>query len=88
MLVCFGLSWPLNVAKAYRAGTTKGTSLPFIILIATGYVAGISAKLVTGQFNYVLAVYVLNLVIVLTNVVVYFRNLALDKGRDAGGAAR
>lgn len=26
MLVCFGLSWPLNVIKAYKAGTTKGTS--------------------------------------------------------------
>ena len=33
MLVCFGFSWPLNVIKAYKARTTKGTSLPFIILI-------------------------------------------------------
>ncbi len=44
MLVCFGFSWPLNVMKAYRARTAKGTSLPFIILIITGYVAGITAK--------------------------------------------
>lgn len=85
MLVCFGLSWPLNVAKAYRARTTRGTSLPFIILIVTGYVAGIGAKIVTQQFNYVLAVYVLNLIIVLTNMAVYFRNLALDKSRETSG---
>ena len=79
MLVCFGFSWPLNVVKAYRARTAKGTSLPFIILIITGYVAGITAKIINGQFNYVLAVYFLNLIIVMTNIFVYIRNKALDK---------
>lgn len=79
MLICFGLSWPLNVIKAYKARTTKGTSLPFILLIITGYIAGITAKLVSGQVNYVLAVYLLNLVIVSLNVVVYIRNAALDR---------
>lgn len=79
MLICFGLSWPLNVIKAYKAKTTKGTSLPFIFLIIFGYISGITAKLVTNQINYVLAVYLINLVIVSLNVVVYFRNAALDK---------
>ncbi len=79
MLVCFGLSWPLNVIKAYRARTAKGTSLPFILLIITGYLAGIAAKLVSRHINYVLAVYILNLVIVSANLVVYFRNAALDR---------
>ena len=79
MLICFGLSWPLNVIKAYKARTAKGTSLPFILLIITGYVAGITAKVITGQINYVLIVYLLNLVIVSMNVVIYFRNVALDK---------
>ena len=79
MLVCFGLSWPINVIKAYKAGTTKGTSLPFILLIITGYIAGITAKIVNGQFNYVFIVYIINLVIVMLNVVVYFRNYHLDK---------
>lgn len=79
MLVCFGFSWPLNVVKAYRAKTAKGTSLPFILLIITGYIAGISAKLISHQINYVLIAYVLNLAIVSLNVVVYFRNVALDR---------
>ncbi|MBQ3688204.1 MAG: SGNH/GDSL hydrolase family protein [Treponema sp.] len=81
MLVCFGFSWPLNVIKAYRARSAKGTSLAFILLIITGYVAGILAKYINGQLNYVLAVYFLNLVIVLVNLAVYFRNRALDNGR-------
>ena len=84
MLVCFGFSWPLNVIKAYRAKTAKGTSLPFILLIIAGYIAGISAKLITRQINYVLIAYILNLAIVSLNVVVYFRNVSLDKKRLQG----
>ena len=53
MLVCFGLSWPINVIKAYKARTAKATSLPFILLIFVGYIAGISAKVISGQMNYV-----------------------------------
>lgn len=79
MLICFGLSWPLNVVKAYRARTAKGMSLPFILLIISGYISGITAKLISGQINYVLIVYFLNLAIVSLNVLVYFRNVALDK---------
>ena len=79
MLICFGFSWPLNVIKAYKAKTAKGTSLPFILLIIAVYIAGISAKLVTHQFNYVLIAYIVNLSIVSANVIIYFRNVSLDK---------
>lgn len=79
MLVCFGLSWPINVIKAYQSRTAKSTSLPFILLIFTGYIAGIMAKIITHQINYVLIVYLLNIAIVMVNIGVYFRNAALDK---------
>ena len=81
MLVCFGFSWPLNLIKNYKAETAKGASLPFILLIITGYIAGICAKLISGNINYVLIAYILNLVMVSLNLVVYFRNVALDKKR-------
>ena len=84
MLLCFGVSWPLNVIKAYKEKTAKGTSLPFILLIITGYIAGISAKIISNQINYVLIAYVLNLAIVSVNVVIYFRNTSLDKKRSLG----
>ncbi len=79
MLVCFGLSWPINAIKAYKARTAKATSLPFILLIFVGYIAGISAKLVSGQINYVFIVYLINIVMVFLNLAMYFRNVALDK---------
>ena len=41
--------------------------------------AGIAAKVISGQITYVLAVYLLNLAIVTVNLAVYFRNAALDR---------
>ena len=75
MLVCFGFSWPMSVYKNIKAGTAKSMSLPFILLI----VGGLSAKLISHNYSYVLIVYVLNLAIVSTNIVVYFSNLKRDK---------
>ena len=82
MIVSFGASWPLNVVKSYRARTAKGKSLGFLLLIIFGYIAGISSKLVMGwgEFKwYVLFFYVLNLIMVSMDLVLYFRNRALDK---------
>ena len=79
MLVCFGFSWPMNLIKAYKARSAKNSSLPFILLIITGYIAGISAKIVLGNINYVLVAYLLNLAIVSLNLIVYFRNVTFDK---------
>ena len=79
MLACFGFSWPINLVKAYKARTAKSTSILFILLILTGYIAGISAKILSGKINYVLIAYIFNLVVVSLNLIVYFRNLALDK---------
>jgi uncharacterized membrane protein YtjA (UPF0391 family) len=79
MLVCFGFSWPINLVKNIKCRSAKGMSLPFIILLIAGYLAGISAKIISGRINYVLFVYFLNLFMVSMNLVVYFRNRALDR---------
>lgn len=79
MLICFGLSWPINVLKNIKAHTAKNMSLRFVLLIIAGYIAGIIAKLSKGSINYVLGVYILNLIIVSVNVVVYFINKQADK---------
>ena len=53
-------------------------SLPFILMIILGYIAGISAKILMNQTNYVLVVYLINLFVVSLNLLVYFRNKKLD----------
>ena len=75
MLLCFGFSWPISLVNNYRTRTARGMSLPFILLIIFGYLCGITAKIVGGKINYVLAVYLFNLV-------VYFRNRKLDRERN------
>ena len=83
MLVCFGLSWPMNLIKNIKAKTAKTMSLKFILLIIFGYVAGITAKIINHQINYVLIVYLLNIAVVSLNLVVYFINRRRDKTANA-----
>lgn len=89
MVVSFGASWPLNVIKSYKARSTKGKSLGFLLLIFFGYIAGIASKLVNevymaqiGQKWYVLFFYVLNFIMVGTDLLLYIRNRRLDKERE------
>ncbi|MBE5770591.1 MAG: hypothetical protein IJE17_02555 [Clostridia bacterium] len=81
MVISFGCSWPMNIIKSLRAKTTKGKSLMFLLLIEFGYVCGIISKLVSGNITYVFIFYVLNLLMVGTDIALYFRNLRLDKQR-------
>lgn len=78
MLICFGCSWPISLVNNYKAGTAKGTSLYFVLLIMLGYICGIAAKIIAGNVNYVLIIYLINLVVVSLNLLVYFRNRNLD----------
>ena len=80
MIVAFGCSWPVNVIKSYRVRTTQGKSLAFLLLIFGGYICGIVGKLLAPSCKwYVLFFYVLNLLMVGTDLLLYFRNKALDK---------
>ena len=72
--------------KSYKARTTKGKSLGFLLLIFFGYIAGIASKLVNeaymaqiGQKWYVLFFYVLNFIMVGADLLMYVRNKKLDK---------
>lgn len=87
MLLCFGLSWPINAIKGFHARTAVGTSWQFIALITAGYLAGIAAKIVSGSITWVLAIYVINLVCLGINWAVYFRNCRLDALRGERAAA-
>ena len=84
MVVSFGASWPLNVIKSYKARTTKGKSLGFLLLIFFGYIAGIASKFVNPDFDftkkwYVVFFYILNFIMVGIDLLLYIRNKKLDK---------
>ena len=86
MVVSFGASWPFNVIKSYKARTTKGKSLLFLCLIFFGYIAGITSKFLNKAYMndfsskwYVLVFYILNLLMVGTDLIIYARNKRLDR---------
>ena len=63
--------------------TAKGKSFLFLLFIWTGYVFGVCSKLVSGNITYVFIFYVLNLVMVSIDVVLYFINRMRDRNRQA-----
>ena len=79
MLILFGVSWPTNIIKSYRVRTTRGKSILFLFLVFIGYWCGIAAKIVSGNGNYVCLFYIINSIMVLIDILLYFRNLALDR---------
>ncbi len=90
MVLCFGASWPMNIMRSYRARTAKGKSLAFLIFISVGYVAGIASKFMNESYMdefaskwYVLIFYCINLVMVSIDIVLYFRNRALDRAAES-----
>ena len=86
MIVCFGLSWPFNIAKSWNARTAKGKSLLFEVCILIGYCFGIAGKFMTNNVTYVLVAYVINVVMVSVDILLTLRNMALDKLADRKAA--
>lgn len=79
MVLSFGAAWPTSIAKSLRAKTAKGKSLFFLLVIAFGYICGIASKFAARNINYVLFFYIINLIMVSIDIVIYFRNSRLDK---------
>ena len=82
MLVCFGLSWPFNIAKSLRSRTAKGKSMLFESLIILGYLCGLAGKFISGNVTYVVAVYLLDIAMVTTDLLLTIRNAKLDQERE------
>ena len=82
MVICFGVSWPMNIVKSLRSGTAKGKSVLFLTFIMIGYVAGIVGKIISGNITYVFAFYILNLCMVTADFILFFVNRRRDLLRE------
>ncbi len=83
MMIVFGLSWPVNIAKSLRSRTTLGKSIGYEYMVMLGYTCGVIAKLIswqeTGTLPYSLIFYIVDIALVSTDVVIYYRNRRIDK---------
>ncbi|MDA8163884.1 MAG: hypothetical protein M0017_02465 [Desulfobacteraceae bacterium] len=76
MLLCFGSAWPFSIYHSYRARTNAGKSLVFLCIVLVGYVAGVFHKLYYS-YDGVIYLYMLNGLMVLVDILLYFRNRKL-----------
>lgn len=83
MLIIFGCSWPANIYKSLTSRTTLGKSLVFEVMVVVGYLCGITAKIIiyhrTGDLQASFWFYLADILLVSTDIVLYFRNLQIDK---------
>jgi len=79
MLFLFGLSWPFAIARTYRAKRVDGKSPAFEIIVIVGYLCGIASHLVSGRGLWVIAVYCLDVILVATDLSLYFHYRALNR---------
>jgi len=75
MLICFGISWPLDILNTLRIKQSTGKSQAFMALILVGYTAGIVAKVIISRANgaplqAVTWLYALNMLFVIVDIVV------------------
>jgi hypothetical protein len=71
MLVCFGLSWPISIYKSLKTKTVAGKSPLFMAIVIIGYASGIIHKVVYSS-DWVIALYAANLLLVGTDMALYF----------------
>lgn len=81
MLLCFGAAWPLSIYKSYTSKSVAGKSVFFLYVIMLGYVSGIINKLLY-HYDWVVFLYVLNLLMVTTDLLLYYRNLKFSQNKS------
>ncbi len=70
MLLCFGISWPISIAKTIRTRTVAGKSPIFMVVIILGYLCGVLHKLFYA-YDWVVFLYVLNMMMVAVDLGLY-----------------
>jgi len=81
MLVCFGAAWPFSIYRSYTSRSIQGKSLFFLIILLCGYTSGILHKIFYNPDN-VIFLYILNLIMIGLDTLLYFRNYRLGKKGD------
>ena len=83
MLIAFGVSWPFNIIKSWKSKTAKGKSIVFEYIVVAGYLIGLLGKIIswriTGELAYSIWFYIADIIMVVTDIVLYYRNVALDR---------
>jgi CDP-diglyceride synthetase len=83
MIISFGVSWPLSIVRSVKSRSTKGKSIFFMLFILIGYFCGLAAKFMTQTYNLAFWFYFPNIILVSTDICLYFRNKGIEKKQEA-----
>jgi len=86
MIFCFGISWPISIRKSWVSRTARGKSVVFEFFIWLGYVFGIIRKALQIQsraagnwlFYLAFAFYIINIIEITIDMILWVRNRKLD----------
>lgn len=81
MLLCFGAAWPFSIYRSYKSKSVAGKSPYFLVILIFGYIFGILNKILYN-LDFVIYLYCLNLIMVTTDLALYFRNSKLLKAEQ------
>jgi len=92
MLICFGFAWPISIYKSVVSKKTAGKSLLFLVVLQTGYVAGVLFKL-TDYWNNLkinpnetisinLYLYILNFIMITIDESLFLRNRKIEASKN------
>ena len=76
MLTCFASAWPANIYKGLKSKSINGKSIKFSFIILAGYVFGVFHKMIYNM-DPVFYLYIINFVLILVDIAVYYRNKRL-----------
>lgn len=71
MMVCFGASWPFQVAKTYKTKNVKGKSILFLWLVELGYILGMLHHILYAP-DKVIFLYLLNFFLVGADMILFY----------------
>lgn len=87
MLFAFGFSWPFAIWRTYRAKRVDGKSPQFMFIVIFGYLCGISAHLVEGTKLWLCWVYLVDMLLVSTDLTLYFHYARRNRKQSRPGSA-
>ena len=80
MLICFGVSWPVSIAKSVRTKIVSGKSPAFMAIVCVGYLSGVVHKALFSR-DWIIILYAANMVMVIIDLALYYKYLPRGEQR-------
>lgn len=72
MLICFGVSWPVSIAKSLRTKIVSGKSLLFMGIVWLCCLSGVIHKILYSS-DWIFSLYVFNMIMVTIDIALYYK---------------